>query len=433
MPAYEPKTDSKEFEIPDPGQEIPRKEPAGESAAITIRVWNPERLGASASLSWKTESVLVYMIADLVTASQGHVDESSATMTAHFDDAGRALVAARRIQIATLEFVTCRCDTVAVAILIHVPATIPGGLSAGMAQGALRLAEPGQILLSEEAMRNLHEIPGIELRPVAALASGGDGQTGLTELVWASADQIAKLKASLGSPQDREQGSLMGATMIVNAPLTAQPGDTTGLSPQQTATAKISSATGLSGDVLTGRDAPYEELIEAEQPFLTRTKVIVGLVAVALVAASVWMFYPSRAAKQRVRVPETEAGTAGSSNPAGPSAPPALTAQPPTSEPPKPVVATKPTPPAKSVEKRAKEKPPAAVSAPNAQEPQPPQSVEGMTAKDIPNLLQMARTDAGSGNYDKARREYRIVLELQPNNAEAREGLRRVDVAESDR
>ncbi len=63
--------------------------------------------------------------------------------------------------------------------------------------------------------------------------------------------------------------------------------------------------------------------------------------------------------------------------------------------------------------------------------PPPPQVVDGMTQRDIPDLLRMARTDAGGGKYEKARREYTIVLKLQPSNTDAKEGLRRLDIAQS--
>lgn len=55
---------------------------------------------------------------------------------------------------------------------------------------------------------------------------------------------------------------------------------------------------------------------------------------------------------------------------------------------------------------------------------------DGMTQKDIPRRLQWARSDAGNGNYPKAAQEYRVILELQPNNLEAREGLRKIQVAQ---
>jgi hypothetical protein len=55
---------------------------------------------------------------------------------------------------------------------------------------------------------------------------------------------------------------------------------------------------------------------------------------------------------------------------------------------------------------------------------------DGMTQKDISRLLQWARSDAGNGNYAKAAQEYRVILQLQPYNSDAKEGLRKIQVAQ---
>jgi len=437
MAPLEPKLDSKEFEIPDPAQPLSSHIDAGSATAdITIRVWNPERPVAAGSITWKTDSVFVFMIADLVAASQGQVDESASSMTARFDGTGRALVAARRIQTAILEFVECRSgDELAAAILVHPPPATPGGFSAGMALGALRLAEPGQILLAEEAARRVHDIPGIELRTVPALTTGGDGLAGLVELVWTTPGQIARLKASLGSGQHRDLAPSMGATMIVNSSF----GGAATREIPQTGGAQQSHATvrsPVSNDRATSLDAPDQYASDQQQPFLTRTRLILGGAAIVLAAVLVWWLYPSQATKPTLRPTENQLGGAESpSTPTPQPIQPQTPKQPPLSEPAKPPVAVtkqvvQPKPPA---EKHGKDKTQAVVSPPAPQEPQPVQSFEGMTQKDIPSLLQMAKKDAGSGSYDMARREYHIILQLQPSNAEAREGLRRLDVAQSER
>jgi multidrug efflux pump subunit AcrB len=51
---------------------------------------------------------------------------------------------------------------------------------------------------------------------------------------------------------------------------------------------------------------------------------------------------------------------------------------------------------------------------------------EGFTNKQIPQLLHRAEGDAGAGKYDDAKREYEIVLKLQPGNSTAQEGLRKL-------
>jgi hypothetical protein len=57
---------------------------------------------------------------------------------------------------------------------------------------------------------------------------------------------------------------------------------------------------------------------------------------------------------------------------------------------------------------------------------------EGFSEKDIPALVRMAESDAGAGNYANARREYDIILHLDPNNAAAKQGSRKLRLGEQD-
>jgi len=60
-------------------------------------------------------------------------------------------------------------------------------------------------------------------------------------------------------------------------------------------------------------------------------------------------------------------------------------------------------------------------------------SMEGFSEKDIPVLVRMAESDAGAGNYANARREeYDIILHLDPNNAAAKQGSRKLSLSEQD-
>jgi len=111
--------------------------------------------------------------------------------------------------------------------------------------------------------------------------------------------------------------------------------------------------------------------------------------------------------------------------------PEATTAQP---EP----AATKP--PAKApvaTQPRTASRPPLDNRAKNKKEtPEQPETYDdsgGVSQKDIPALLGMAQRDAGAGNYDKAKREYKKILSLQPGNQEAKDGLRRLDLIQQDR
>ncbi len=460
MAHYEPKTDSREFEIPNQGQALSAWEgPAPDATDITIRLWGPEWSGQPGSLTWKTDSVFVYMIADLVLASHGRIaEESTALMAAHFDSSRHALVAAKRIQMSILDFVACRPGN-GVAILIHQPSV--SAATSGLVEGALRLAKPGQILIGEDVSRSLRDLSGIELLPVPALAAGGAGQRGLAELVWTSPERVAGLQASvIDGAASQQETPPVGATMIVNTPIPAdrevspkvQPvtGDfeykrNTDTSFQRTPMAQEAVADlipreddlqGMQGSSLT------RELDELEQrPFLTRARVILGLSALVLVGALVAVLYfPTNETKVPVRALEK-----GNTGAATVESKPATTVhtEPPQQVPPQPQpkapepqakvprVVVQPPPPAKppadTKVKIKKENP--------VQQPQQPEVVEelgGLSQNDVPTLLKLARDDAGAGKYDKARSEYKKILQLQPNNQDAKDGLRRLDLIKSD-
>ena len=462
MAHYEPKTDSREFEVANQGQEPGGwgGDSASDATDITIRLWGPEWSGQPGSLTWKTDSVFVYMIADLVLASHGRLaQESTAVMAAHFDGSRQALVAAKRIQMSILDFVACRPGN-GVAILIHQP-SVPG-TSSGLVHGVLRLAKPGQILVGEGISRRFRDLSEVELLSVPELTAGATGQGGLAELVWTTPERLASLQASVvdGAASLRES-PLVGATMIVNTPARSvepeaktaavQPVKGTGdfvfkrssdSALQRTPTAQQETADLVprSDDLhVTPGGSLTHELDDLEhRPLITRTRVILGLVALVLVGALIAVLYlPTHETKLPPRALENHETGSGSVD----SKPATVHPEPPQTQPKPPepqakvpkVVVQPPTPaPAKPVgDTRAKNR----KDNPAQPQPQPPQVVEefgGLSQNDVPTLLRLARDDAGAGKYAKARSEYKKVLQLQPNNQDAKEGLRRLDLIKSD-
>jgi hypothetical protein len=416
MVPFEPKTDSQEFEIASLEPGTGGASAASQAADLTIRILRRDAGSSTAALTWNTESVLVYMIADLVAASHGRIAvETPAAMAAHFDNSLQALVAAKRIQTAILEFLSCRpADSVGAAILIH-PATATG-FSVTMAQSALRLAEPGQIILSQEVATRFRDLPGTELRAVPALTTGGTEHTGLSELVWTSAERLASLRntAPANAPT-ANAGATLGATMIVNPPNSGP-----GISPPETA----------------GRDGAFEETFaefEEHRSFITPLRMAIGAIAIVLLIVGLVLFHPWSASKVQQKPPALEAPTG--ETPAKPVPSVDSGAQPPPTVQPAGETHIEPKPPV--VKPSIPNKRPSTVKdVLRKQEDTPIQGFEGnstydgMTHKDISRLLQWARSDAGNGNYTKAAQEYRVILQLEPSNADAKEGLRKIQLAQ---
>jgi len=178
MPPPEQPADAGKIRPADEGRTLNSSpQPSSDDPAdVTIHLFCGERSDRSTGLTWGSDSVFVYMIEDLVLASHGHpADESSSGMTAHFRTCADALVAAQRIQTACQEFLSCRPgDYVGSATLIHPLNT--SSLNAETMRSELRLAKPGQILVSSEIARRLQEYPGVQLRRIPGLTLGGQGQ-----------------------------------------------------------------------------------------------------------------------------------------------------------------------------------------------------------------------------------------------------------------
>jgi len=432
MAPFEPKTDSKEFEVALPERAGTNSLGATRSGAdLTIRLWRQDRAADSTPLTWNSENVLVYMIADLIAVSYGRLaSELPSAMTAHFEKTNQALVAAKRIQLAILEFVSCSTgDYLGAAILIHPP--VATGFSAGMTQNALRLSEPGQIILSETLSRIARDLPGTELRPVAALTTGGTEHSGLSELVWASAEQIAKLRESARASSTRvSTAPQVGATMIVNAPM----GAPVESDRRETEKGRLA-PTPLPDRFVPSREGAFEDGLadfQERRSFITKTRLVVGAVALVVIGAAVALFYPQSGSKLPTKPPdtqtvETQPTPAASPEPASPSPPP--TVQPIPNPTPSISVRKAPKPPAPKDQVSEKETAKKAVDTP-IQGFEGISTYDGMTQRDIPRLLQWARSDAGNGRYEKAGQEYRVILQLQPNNPDAKEGLRKLQLAQ---
>jgi hypothetical protein len=380
-------------------------------------------------------------------------------MSAQFDSSGRALVCAKRIQKSLEEFVACRPgERIGAAVFLYKPRSSElSGYSSEMVQLALGKAKPGQILLAENVSDRLRDLPGADFRVITP--STGDGQSGLTELMWTTAERLALLRESVGNDpeppvdaaQNFDDAPPAGATLIVHSPISrlneVAPRAETGKLVANEASGAGSQRTGQIPNITRDRAPAFERFQEspssaftdgldefAEQPLFTRNRILLGAAGLVLVAALVTvLFRPSHVVKAPV-TPRSEQ-TVEMESPATPAvvAPPAVDkpvqTAPATVEPAAkaPVVAAqqKPFRPAAGThvknKKDADEEPAA-----------PPSEIGGFSQKDIPYLLSTAQADFGAGRYGDAKTKFNKVLALQPGNQEAKEGLRRLGFIPTD-
>lgn len=435
MGQAEQKTDSQEFAIANPTPSGEREGSTGvvDATDIAIRLWGFRGI----PLAWKTDSVLIYMIADLVAASGGRfAEESPEILAAHFAGAGAALVAAKRIQTSILEFLACRPDErIGGAVLIYRPGG-GSGLDGGAVRRALRLAKPGQILLAESIAQRMHETPGLEIHAIPALATAGPDEltNKLSELIWTTADRLSLVQQSADQELELRTGDVapVGATVLVHSQFSRQGG--------ANQAPKSSAATAFGDD--SGGTA--DGLRPSRGTAFGRNLVLIGAVALALVAVLiVVLFRPSQVSKTPIPTPQDQPKPVDI-----PLRQPVANMQPSTSS-------AQTEPPAvktEAVRKTGKPKSKAGSGVAQSQIVNTvaddraktsnvaadaaaayPEESGGVSQKDIPTLLKMAQADAGAGNYDKARNEFRKILGLQPNNQDAKDGLHKLDIIQKDR
>src|ERR1700680_4104637 len=390
-------------------RQAPDLVPSPTATDISIRIWGPAgREGKSTEISWNTQSALVYMIADLVAGSDGVVlADSRAAMVAQFETPAKALKAAKQIQLAILDFARHRPDgRYAAAIVIHAatergPLKGPGSSGAN-APGAslLQHAKPAQVLMTESAYETLREMPGLRFRPVTPIP-GSDSVIRGRELVWRTPE-----------PPTRSDEALPQATQIFvqnsePLPVKVLPMPESILQHPHGITATIPDTAGDEFQLCQPADV--------RSPWLKRSLAAVGGVIVFAAVLGL-IVYPRKAPvvehtpqqaapePEPSKLPPAEIAPSNITPAPPPSSPPVSNSE--TPESPAPLVAEEPTPKPAKPQRIQREKPATKM-------------VSDFSARDIPFLLRKAEQDAGAGKYDDAQREYRIVLQLDPNNASA--------------
>lgn len=400
----------------EPKAEGAARQPYSVAADISIRLWTPAQLQANSSdISWKTASNLVCMISDVVTAAQGNpADELRGGMSAHFSSAAQALKAAKSIERSIMEFCKRRPDDCfGAAVVVHRPIELrpflegdPGPVSP--AYSLLRQALPGQILVSQETYEHLRDLPGLQFRALNADAA----TTGDNELLWASPETYAHFATQL---QDAVRRQPIGMALDPDAASESVPA----AEPPNT------KATAFPTARLSALDPN-----EAEVSWMASHRLLVSLAAVGVLALATVYALPAL----RKSPPPANSSIKSQSNDSQPAprqdglpnSAPANHAPAVASSPESAAIAP---PAASSVRKPETPAPKPIQSPPKPVEPKPLGEYAGFTARDIPGLLKKAEEDAGAGDYENSRREYDIVLHLDPNNQAAKTGMSRLNLS----
>jgi len=402
---------------PEPGPQ-PVETPAPSPVArLALRLWTPTR----ADLSWASESTVTHLITDLIRASDGILVENTPGMVAQFANPAQAFKAAKRIQWALVEF--CRhCPDLCLgaAAVIYDPSECLPGLHGNPSQdptAVLEQAKPAQILGTGNASKQLRRIPGLQLREFSSRRHASAEWGELEELLWTSSANLERVQETLKSAARRvgrqdEQAAASEPTADLSsvgayraAPPTQVPAEPPLVSEP-------------------GRDGFLPEFVEREPSSegigsraLWWSLAAVGVLGILLAAVLLPRLRTKPVVLERPMAvptaPVTEPGTVKEESP-----------------PSEPLPENVPASPQKSADgQKISARHPASDQQPHAQSRKPAE-YEGLTDKDIPLLLRMAEKHAGAGDYEDARREFSTVLHLDPNNAEAKQGLRKLELSE---
>lgn len=426
MPSYQPKTDSQEFQIASPVQPSLAPIQHGSGAIdVTIRTWTSEADHTSTRVSWSTDLGLIYMIADLVTASRGRpAEEFPASLVARFESASQALVAAKRIHTSVAAWAAGRSNAGGVALVIHGPVNASSVAGTGLDRGSLvrsvlAQAQAGQVLVQEDAYKQLQAIPGVQFRRIGPVKRESGSNT--FELIWnASPDSKPPVlsEISLGvAPQTTAR-----ADAAADAPPRSQDSAATRwVARSEIASRPEHSAANESQPAHPGQN---QSLVE-RPPLVTPKRYVMGVVALLVVFGLALAIFELRAPKL-VDHPQANQSSPPTVEPTNPQVTPSPQQPPQPSVPDAGVSASEP----KTAQPAAEPQRPSKKKRDTEQTNQKPSQVDGFFASDIPNLLRKAEHDAGEGNYQDARREYQVILRLDPNNATARQGLHRLDLSQ---
>ena len=383
-------------------------------AILSIRLWIPVSGGATEEQVWKKATPAAAVAWDLVEASGGAgiVTEGN-LLTSNFPDIPTAILAAKRIQWAVSGCAESGdAKSGSAAILIR---SALGGKDQTSAEGSalqdvsLEQASPGQILLSEAACLPLENLPGLPL---------GSASAGVRELQWRRTGEAPSVldEDSALSELIREhglEGSIDPEPEMVAEPIPVP----AALTEQKREVAERV----LAEEPEDAEEGNWVSHLLAMPLWL---KLVSGALPVAIVVALVLAFSHGKA-PANPPVQPSQSATPVTSQPVTPAGDTTTGLQTPTVKPAetsKTPHETKPTQPAKAVDRGQKQHQSSSTEV-------KPTSACTLTTNDISFQLGAADASFQSRQYKDAERRYRSVLACEPDNRRAITGLERASRA----
>jgi len=339
-------------------------------------------------------------------------------MTFSFGHATTALSTAKQLQWAIRGYRSHPFTPAAAAAIALGTETTSGALKLsdrdyfrrGDLESLLELAKPAQILITHSTYEDLQEFSAIEFRSFSERA-------GVYEYLWTEAEKLAELQTTEFNATVVQPIVIPEAGVRENAPVPVFPPPAPPQAPAQTDPLMARVRVSLAQIAATATSLLRNGVVGLQQilrPLWAR--IAASSIVVILLVAAIWLIRqhnikPQPQAAARSPIPTVSTPQQSSSE----LKPQQTPATPDTSG---PTTSSQPNTPAKVPAKTR-----GARTEPNAG-----CSIAGQ----VPAYMKMAERNRASGKYKDAEREFREILNCEPNNDEAKDGLNKVLRAEQE-
>jgi hypothetical protein len=422
--------------------------PNQRQAFLFIRLWIPPQATTQAgSLSWRLESSLIQMIADVVSASGGTPAGTRANgLIARFRSIAAGSAAALRLQRAIAGFAAHGTAPAGAAVALFSQDRERGSdldESSDELETASVLAsaaQPAQILLTAAAYADLNQaVPYTSRRAVPfRMPNGTHSNLKAYQLTWNSTASISgeRPRAENASPPEQPAAAERTTKKAQSERQPALPNLVEQSAPPMPVDALLRPrAVPLNALPLESSSSPgvipSGDLKAVPNHSSRRLPLYAGLMALMIAIAAVGAWFLTHRPDASKITPQQPRASVVADPPTAPTRTPnpAILLQPTTTPIPD-------APPPPDPEKITRNDQPMVMPSPSPKPLPPapdknlaskaPADADGFFRSEIPELLEMADRESGDGKYDAAERHYRIVQRLDPNNRAARLGLARI-------